>query len=375
MARIFKANQVKIEPDKKVFIDHHQKIPQAPKQMEPEEEAFTEEVFRALSPVHLAGSGEKMVTGAKKNEEKENNEQNSPQSDGDNHEKTQSPSGQLSYAAKKARHGAALEALKIKELELEALEEELRQWEQELKDKERDLTAKEQQLSQSMLAKKAEADAEARKNLEMARESAKSITDAARAEADAIKKAAQLEIESWRDKAYKEGFAIGEEKGIASGEEQGLHEARLDWQNLMKESEMLINELQTSRIGVLKASEEEMLRLVIAFAKSVIKVEPVAQPDIILKNIDQAINKIADVDKIVMRINMRDKAMCQAHKDAFMAKLSTVAELKIIEDPTLTPGGIKIETGVGTIDATIESQAAELEKALIEKFRKNQSSL
>jgi flagellar biosynthesis/type III secretory pathway protein FliH len=36
----------------------------------------------------------------------------------------------------------------------------------------------------------------------------------------------------------------------------------------------------------------------------------------------------------------------------------------------LTPGGIKIETGVGTIDATIESQSSELEKALLERFRK-----
>jgi flagellar biosynthesis/type III secretory pathway protein FliH len=53
-----------------------------------------------------------------------------------------------------------------------------------------------------------------------------------------------------------------------------------------------------------------------------------------------------------------------------MSKLGSVAELKIIEDPSLTPGGIKIETGVGTIDATIESQSSELEKALLERFRK-----
>jgi flagellar assembly protein FliH len=344
--------------------------------MEPEEEAFTEEVFQALSPVHLAGSGEKLITGAKK--EKAPSEDAETGADGDDDataEPQSQPRSQLSYGAKKARHSAALEAIRIKELELEALEEELRNWEQELKDKERQLSNQEMELSQSSAARRTEAEAEARKTIEMAKESAKSVTEAAKAEAEAIKKAAQLEVESWRDKAYKEGFAIGEEKGISRGEEQGLHEARLDWQNLMKESEMLINELQTSRIGILKASEEEMLRLVIAFARSVIKVEPMAQPEIILKNLDHAINKIADVDKIVMRINMKDKAMCQAHKEAFMAKLGSVAELKIIEDPTLTPGGIKIETGVGTIDATIESQAGELEKALIERFRKTQGAL
>ncbi|MFZ5949449.1 MAG: FliH/SctL family protein [Candidatus Rifleibacteriota bacterium] len=377
MARIFKASQIKIEPEKKVFIPHHQKIPEPPKVMPPEEEAFTDEVFKALSPEHLAGSGEKMITGAKK-AKAENIDEASSANEGANGETAAKPApqgSQLSYAAKKARHSAALEAIKIKELELEALEEELRGWEEELKEKERLLSTKEAEMSQNSASRRAETEAEARKTIEMAKESSKSVTEAAKAEAEAIKKAAKLEVESWRDKAYKEGFALGEEKGISAGEEQGLHEARLDWQNLMKETEMLINELQTSRIGILKASEEEMLRLVIAFARSVIKVEPLAQPDIILKNLDHAINKIADTDKIVLRINIKDKAMCQAHKDAFMSKLSSVAELRIVEDPTLSPGGIKIETGVGTIDATIESQAGELEKALIERFRKSQNAI
>jgi flagellar assembly protein FliH len=345
--------------------------------MPPEEEAFTEEVFKALSPEQLAGAGEKIVTEKKSREEKESGSEKKADNSSDTDEKSDSnepeqpkPKSTLSYAAKKSRHAAALEAIKIKELELEALEEELRTWEQELQEKERQTSQKELELSQNMTVRRNEADTEARKTIQLAKESASSITEAARAEAEAIKKSAKLEIESLRDKAYKEGFARGEEKGISAGEEQGLHEARLDWQNLMKESEMLINELQTSRIGILKASEEEMLKLVISFAKSVIKVEPMAQPDIILKNLDQAINKISDVDKIVMRINMKDKAMCQAHKEAFMSKLGSVAELKIIEDPSLTPGGIKIETGVGTIDATIESQSSELEKALLERFRK-----
>ncbi|MGM0600533.1 MAG: FliH/SctL family protein [Candidatus Rifleibacteriota bacterium] len=384
MARIYKANQVKIDKDKSVFVPHHQKISEPPKKMDPAEEAFTEEVFRELSPVHLAGNGEKMKSDKKTKEneapEKSESESKSQEESKDAEQQQESAEpekpkkSELSYAAKKARHSAALEAIRIKELELEALEEELREWEQQLQNKERELTGKEQEFSQTMIAKRNEAEAEARKTIEMAKENASSITEAARAEAEAIKKAAQLETESVRDKAYKEGYALGEDKGIAAGEEQGLHEARLDWQNLMKESEMLINELQTSRMGLLKSSEEEMLRLVIAFAKSVIKVEPHAQPDIVLKNIDRAINKVADVDKIVMRINMRDKAMCQAHKDEFMSRLSSVTELKIIEDPTLTPGGIKIETGVGTIDATIESQANELEKALIERFRKTQKA-
>lgn len=368
MGKIFKANQIKIDKEKPVFVDHKQKIAKPEEDLAPAEDAFAVETFRALSPEHLAGSGEKIVTKPQKPSEEAHAETSADMTAA--HKPAIEPTSFLSPAAKKARHAAALEAIKIKELELEALEEELRNWEEELKAKEAGLTAQEQEFSQNALKRRQEADAEAAKAVKTARETASTIVETAKAEAEAIKKAAKLEVDSVRDKAYKEGYAMGEEKGIAAGEKQGLHEASLDWQNLMQESEALINELQTSRMGILKASEEEMLKLVIAFARTVIKVEPMSQPEIILKNIDQALNRVSEVDKIVLRINIRDKSMCQAHKDQFLARLGSVSELRIIEDPTLSPGGIKIETGVGTIDATIESQARELERALLGKLRK-----
>lgn len=371
MSKIFKANQIKIDQNKPVFVNHNQKIVKPEPLIDPAEDAFAEEAFRALSPEHLAGNGEKIIT---KTPESGGDEDAEEANEADEKSTAKPhPEPVLSQAARKSRHAAALEAIKVKELELEALEEELRNWETTLQQKERDLSARELELSQAMLKRRQDVEAEAAKTLQMAKEASGSIAEAARAEAEAIKKAARLEVDSLRENAYKEGYTAGEEKGRAAGEAEGLHEIELDWKNLMLESESLINELQTSRMGILKASEEEMLKLIIAFARTVIKVEPVAQPEIILKNIDQAINRVAEVDKIVMRINLRDKNMCQAHKEQFLARLGSVTELRIVEDPSLLPGGIKIETGVGTIDATIESQTRELEKALLEKFRKSQA--
>ena len=115
-------------------------------------------------------------------------------------------------------------------------------------------------------------------------------------------------------------------------------------------------------MGILKSSEEEMLKLVVAFAKTVIKTEPLIQPEIVLKNLDAAINKISETDKIILRVNLRDKNMCEDHKNKFLSKLASISELSIVEDNSLSPGGIKIETEAGTIDATVDSQAKELEK-------------
>lgn len=277
----------------------------------------------------------------------------------------------LSQAALKARNDAILEQLKTKELELQALENELREWEAKLQQQEQDLVKKDQELTQANIQKRQDVEAECQQTIKMAKDAAESLKEAARTEAETIKKQAKIEVDSIKEQAYKEGFETGEEKGIAQGEEEGLKEIEIDWKNLMQESEMIVKELQASRIGMLKASEEEMLRLVISFAKSVIKIEPTINPEIVLKNIDQAINSIADVDKVVLKINLRDKAMCEAHKEKLLSKLRTVSELDIVEDPSLTAGGVKIETGVGTIDATLETQARALERALLDNFERS----
>ncbi len=371
--RVLKANQVK-KSETPFLVEHGQKQ-EKPKEpdIDPNEDAFAAEAFRILSPEELAGSGEKIQT---KKAPEENGEEKVDPSQIDTSVFTQNQPKKeddsfLSQAARKSRHAAVLEQMKIKELELEALEDELKEWEARLQEQEREIIAKEQASVQENIKKRQEVEAECNQTLKMAKEAAESIKSAAKNEVEAMKKNAKLELESVREKAYKEGFDSGEEKGIAQGEAEGLKEIEIDWKNLMNESEMIVKELQTSRMGILNASQEEMLRLVISFAKAVIKVEPLAQQDIILENIKQALYGISDVDKIIMKINLRDKAMCEAHKEKILSRLSGVSELQIIEDSTLSPGGVKIETGVSTIDATLETQARALEKALLDKFEKS----
>ncbi len=369
MFRILKASQVKAV-ENPFSVDNGQKV-EKPKEpdIDPNEDAFASEAFQLLSGEELAG-GQKISTKKPANQAPDSNQAESDASAAPE-EKTpprKDDDSFLSQAARKSRHAAVLEKLKIKELELEALEEELREWEARLQQQESELLQKEQELSKANIEKRQQIEAECQQTLKMAKEAAESVKAAARNEAETIKKQAKIEVDSVRESAYKEGFDSGEEKGLAQGEAEGLKEIEIDWKNMMNESEMIVNELQSSRMGLLKASEEEMLRLVISFAKTVLKVEPTVNQEIILKNIDEALNNIIDVDKVVMRINLRDKAMCEAHKERLLSRLGNISELRIVEDPSLSAGGVKIETGVGTIDATLETQARALERALLNKF-------
>jgi flagellar biosynthesis/type III secretory pathway protein FliH len=373
MARIYKAFQVKIDKDHKVAIPTANQ-PAAPPA---ETEEDIEGLFRELSPDRLAGTGAKGTVDpeARAPAGPEKTAPGAPPggpaaspptggaapapaagpgvgpgagpSPGSGPGAARPGGGQagplppgaieavLSAPATAARDGSAMSAVKRKALELMALEQRLREWEQSLVERESALLKEEEKFHHEMMARRQTVEEETKKQLEMARKSAETIMATARAEAETLRKGLAVELEAIKQKAYKEGFALGEEKGIAAGEKAGLEEIRLDWQNLMQETELLISELQTSRMGLLKAAEEEMVKLVIAFAKRVLKTEPLVRPEIILQNIDAALNKISEVDKIVIRINLKDKSMTEAHKQEFLRRLHAVADVKVVEDPSL----------------------------------------
>lgn len=390
MGKVIKAFQIKIDSSSKVTVPTGQVFAQPTIE---DDEEVDPALFQALSPEILAGSGHKVTvapgvidrpkpapaapppaaaappppnpTPAAAGQSAQANATSAgPQT-------WEELLGKLKPDSKSAKLASLYSACKSREMELVALEEQLQRWEQNLRDRETALTQKEEDAHKAMVKRRQDADTEVDRTLESARKAAASMVATSRAESEAITKTARLQIDEARETAIREGHKIGEEKGFAKGEREGLQEAKLDWQTLMQETEMLIQELQTSRMSLLKSSEEEMIHLVIAFARSVIKAEVDSREEIILRNLDAAINKVADVDKIVLRINIRDKAMCEAHKDNLLRRLGTVSDLRIIEDQTLSPGGVKIETSVGTIDATIESQTQELEQSLRKHLRQS----
>ncbi len=354
MAKIFKSFQVKIDKE------HHAKVPiktpPGPKPPPTPEEREARE-FQEVPLEALTGSGGLPLADAR------------PESPSaapfPPREPTPEAESHATFVSAAAKASTLIAAANRKWAELNQLEDRLREWESSLAEREKTIASQESEYQNQFAARRQHLEEESKKILELARKNSDSLLAQARTEADSIVKAARLEADDIKKKAHKEGYAVGEEKGIAAGEKAGVEEARLEWQSLMQETEMLINELQTSRMALLKSSEEEMVRLVLAMTRRVIKAESSVKPEIVLRNIDAAINKISDVDKIVLRINMKDKSMAEAHKERLLKRLSGLTELRIIEDPSLAPGGVRIETGVSTIDATIESQADELEKSLL----------
>ena len=372
MPRIFKSFQVKIDQDQKTQIPTSAPPPRPrpPTQEEKDLAEFREIPLEALTGSRGSSLNDPSASKGETSADKVGSQPGFPNPPTSTEGLPSSNPATLSGAAAGARAATLIASANRRWAELTALEDRLREWETTLVERENILATTENETNTHMSSKRQHLEQEAQKFQELAKKNSDSMTTTARSEADSILKAARLEAENLKQKSQKEGYSIGEEKGIAAGEKSGLEEGRLEWQSLIQETEMIITELQTSRMALLKNSEEEMVRIVMAMVRKIIKVESLCRSDLILHNIDAAINRVSEVDKIVLRINLKDKSMAMTHKDRFLQRLSGVKELTILEDPSLSPGGVRIETGVATIDASLEAQADELEKAILKILKR-----
>lgn len=163
------------------------------------------------------------------------------------------------------------------------------------------------------------------------------------------------------DKSRAEGLKIGQDEGFKIGEEEA---ARLIHQ--MKE---IISNAEHKRVNIIKEAEEDIIELAILVAKKIVKSELKIDKEIVIRNVKEALKKVSERDEITIKVNLADLKLTEAHREEFLKDASGVKKIHIKDDFTIEPGGCKIETDFGSIDAEISTQIEEIKKSLQEISR------
>jgi len=111
-------------------------------------------------------------------------------------------------------------------------------------------------------------------------------------------------------------------------------------------------------------SSDDMLRLVIAVARRVILAEVESKPETILKVIQKALQTAIRSDEFRVRIHPDDLAVATENRPMFVASVSGLQNLVIEADAGIERGGCMVESELGEVDATIDSQLDEIHKHL-----------
>lgn len=189
--------------------------------------------------------------------------------------------------------------------------------------------------------------------IQQSKEDAEKIMQKAQKEASEILEEAQKTIIKLKTEAHQEAFNEGKELGFQSGKEE--------IQLLVERLHSVVAETVRERERILMHSETQVINLVLTMVGKIVKKLTADYKEIVVNNIKAALELLKGAMTIFIHVSPRDYNFAVSHKQELINMIEAQAEIKFIEDPTIEPGGVYIETDTGDIDATINSQLEELE--------------
>lgn len=183
-----------------------------------------------------------------------------------------------------------------------------------------------------------------KRNVELARQQATEIAARAQKEAERIVAEARREAEELLDSAKRDGY----ESGLAY------------W------NEMLAAARQ-SRDDYIARNEPALLQLAVRIAEKLIGEELSASPEKIVTVVREALCSVARAKSVVLQLHPADAAVLEEHMSVLRGAAGPKREIEIVSNASLARGDCVIESDIGIIDARLETQLRNMERALTEK--------
>lgn len=200
--------------------------------------------------------------------------------------------------------------------------------------------------------------------LDALRAEAEAVLTEARAQSAELWEDAQVQAEALRAAAWQEGHHLGRTEARAAVEA----ELRAAWDvrgaTLRDELDGMVAQIAEARAGLWARQEPEMVALALDIARQVIKTEVTQNPEVVRVLIANAVRRITDKDNVRVRVSVSDAPGVKEMRQDIMELMDGLRHLEIVDDRRVGEGGCVIETNAGTIDAKIETQLAEVARAL-----------
>jgi flagellar assembly protein FliH len=183
----------------------------------------------------------------------------------------------------------------------------------------------------------------------------------------------ELDAEPEDTEPYQPPPCIPEEEAL-----RRIHEAHADGVKegrkladtaLAKVSEALAQALLATgslRARLLQESEEDLLKLSVLIARTVMLRELSCDPGFLATVVRGAVDLASDGGEVVVRLNPEDYAQV-AQRPEFAALSGDKRNITLRGDPAVAPAGCLVETVRGNIDAGLDAQLDEIYRRLCEE--------
>lgn len=215
----------------------------------------------------------------------------------------------------------------------------------------------------SLLIKKAKQEAE--KIISQASEEAKEIKVAAQAEAA---KEVEIAREEGRSHGYSQGYKDGYEKGCIEGQNKG----KQDYEALIKEADQIKQRYLDDYDKLYEVSEKNMVMLAIDIAKKIIGDALGKDERAYTELAYNALKLVQGQRRVQLKVSSQDLPDILKKKAYLLSRLKGIDDIEIVEDVHLDRGSCIIDTGRGIIDGSVKTQMDKIESILAELLGSSQ---
>ena len=169
------------------------------------------------------------------------------------------------------------------------------------------------------------------------------------------KSQAQQEYDNIKKQAYQEGFIKGQEDGLAK-----FNQDAVDGLNAL---ETLANSSFNMKKNIIDSATRDLVELVSAIADKVCHTR--FNQQILFQITTDAIKLLNDKEQITIIVSPKLVSYIEQMVPNFKNSIQNLQSLKILEDSSLSPDGIIVETPSTRLDARISSQIGELAQKML----------
>lgn len=185
--------------------------------------------------------------------------------------------------------------------------------------------------------------------------------------ADEIICQSQLDSEQIKKMAYQDGFQQGSREGYDRGYREGMAKAGEEAEVIRAKANEVLIQAEKVRREKLEMLEQEIVDLAVEIAEKLLSAQLTLDKEVILNIAAESLRLVADRHSVVLFVSPDELELVESKKDELKSLLPARAQLQVIADAAIQPGGCRIDTGQGWVDATMETRREALLKALYAK--------
>jgi flagellar assembly protein FliH len=171
---------------------------------------------------------------------------------------------------------------------------------------------------------------------------------------------AQTQVESHRQTALQ----AARQESLAAVRQEMQQEIQRRLKALEPLLQSAVQQLQAEIHAWRGEWETRTIGMAIEIARRICRREFQRQPELVLAQIEAALQLAAADDRIELRLHPQDLEAFEPLVQSMLANMGRISQTQVVPDSTLQVGGCVVRTKYGSIDAQLETQLRRLEEEL-----------